>query len=78
MTRSPCPGEADVLVLVHFVSHGVDLTFRACETAARRFAVVWSAHHHPDFVTIVNLSTSEASRMAHIARLTCERLWIVP
>jgi hypothetical protein len=69
---SPRPGEKDVKVVVHFTQTGMDLSYRACETAAKRFARIWSEHHHPDHVTV------EPLRSLDLPRLTYEHLWLVP
>ncbi|WP_195143501.1 hypothetical protein [Nocardia terpenica] len=72
----PRPAEADVMLQVHWDNiHGecLDLWFRACASAARRFANSFNATHGEDTVTVFD-------RVAPFCttRLPYERNWLVP
>ena len=69
---SPAPHEPDVLLRVRIsLLSGQELTFVACESAARRFAEYWVAYHRPDTVTFAPPDRT-------CPRLPCERLWALP
>lgn len=73
---SPRPAEPDVLLRVHWDNvqgESLDLWFRACASAARRFAVAFNDTHHADIVTVFDRIPPDCAD-----RLPYERNWLVP
>ncbi|KZM69654.1 hypothetical protein AWN90_07720 [Nocardia terpenica] len=74
---SPRPAEPDdVMIRVHWDNVGgecMDLFFRACASAARRFAHSFNTTHEQDTVTVSDQVSPSCS-----ARLPYERNWLVP